>query len=84
MANIITTGDYKNCEIVLKENNPVLTCKKFLEKTEMPIDRTTIQSLNHTFWGANEHDIIIEWKDGKLSQAIVDDAIYAAIVDRVS
>jgi len=81
--NTITIGNYKKCVIMLKgekDKKPVLICKSLFRKRELPMDKTTIRTLNHTFLGNKEHEVIIEWEDGTLSQAIVDDVIYSAIL----
>ena len=81
MINTIVTGNYKNCRIVLKEDvGAVIICKKIFGKKEITMDKTTIRTLNHTFLGNKEHEVIIEWEDGTLSQAIVDDVIYSALL----
>ena len=85
-VNRITAGDYKNSDIVLKGNNvdiPVLVYKGFLSKKEIFIDKTTVKMIKHSFLSVSEHEIIIEWKDGKLSQAVVDDVVYAAIIAKM-
>lgn len=82
VKNKITTGDYKNSDIILKgidTDEPVLICKSFFSKKEIPMDTTTIKSFTHSFLSNMEHEIIIEWKDGKLSQAVIGNAVYAAI-----
>lgn len=84
--NTITTGHYKNAEIILKGTNadtPVLVSKKFLNKMEIPMDHTTIKKLSHFIIEDAKHEIIIEWKDGKLSQGIFDAAVYAALKAKV-
>ena len=76
MINTIVTGNYKNCRIVLKEDvGAVIICKKIFGKKEITMDKTTIRRLSHSFLKNQEHDVIIEWKDGSLSQAILDDTI---------
>lgn len=83
MLNTITIGNYKKCVIMLngeKDKKPVLMCKRLFRKRELPMDKTTIRTLNHTFLGNKEHEVIIEWEDGTLSQAIVDDVIYSALL----
>ena len=86
ITNRITTGDYKNSDIILKGVNaeePVLVCKGFLSRKEILMDKTTIKAVRHSFLSATEHEIIIEWKDGKLSQAVTDDAVYVAISAKI-
>lgn len=86
-TNTITTGYYKNASIVLKGTNadiPVLICKGFLSRTEIPMDKTTIKAVNHSILPNAAHEIIIEWKDGKLSQAILDNAVYAAVQIKIT
>ncbi len=85
MINTIVTGNYKDCTVVLKEEvNPVLICKKLLGQKEIPMDKTTIRRLNHSFLENQEHDVILEWRDGTLSQAILDNTIYTAIVEKMA
>lgn len=87
VTNKITTGAYKNSDITLKGKNtdePVLISKGFLSKREIPMDKTTIRTMTHTFLSETEHEVIIKWKDGKLSQAVVDSAVYAAIAAKVN
>ena len=82
MLNTVITGNYKNCVIVLKEQErkTVLTCKGFLSKKEIPMDKTMIRKLNHTLMKDQTHDVIIEWKDGTLSQVIMDHNTYLAVL----
>ncbi len=86
MLNTVITGNYKNCVIVLKEqeNKPVLTCKGFLSKKEIPMDKSMIRKMNHTLIEDQTHDVIIEWKDGTLSQVIMDQNTYIAVQAEMS
>ncbi len=80
--NKINMGHYKNGEIQLKGENAdkiVLVIKKFLGKTEIPLDRTTIRTFKHSTYEHSKHEIIIEWNDGKLSQAIIDETLYSVL-----
>ena len=82
--NVITTGYYKNDKIEIKENDSVvLICKSFLRKTIILMDNTTIRKVMGTVLSNNRYEIIIEWKDGKLSQALIDDTIYNAILRKI-
>lgn len=82
--NVITTGYYKNDKIEIKENDSVvLICKSFLRKTIILMDNTTIRKVMGTVLSDNRYEIIIEWKDGKLSQALIDDTIYNAILRKI-
>ena len=82
--NVITTGYYKNDKIEIKENDSViLICKSFLRKTIILMDNTTIRKVMGTVLSNNRYEIIIEWKDGKLSQALIDDTIYNAILRKM-
>lgn len=86
MLNTVITGNYKNCVIVLKEqeNKPVLTCKGFLSKKEISMDKSMIRKMNHTLIEDQTHDVIIEWKDGTLSQVIMDQNTYIAVQAEMS
>ena len=82
VTNKITAGDYKNNDILLQGENkdePVLIYKRLLAKKIIPLDKTTIKSLIHSIISKQEHEIVIEWKDGKISQAVVDSMTYKAV-----
>ena len=86
LVNKISAGDYKNSEIQLKSENSdrlVLVIKKFLGKTEIPMDKTTIKRFTHSSYTSQKHELIIEWNDGKLSQAIIDDSLYSVLYLKV-
>ena len=86
VTNKITAGDYKNSDIILKgiqADEPVLVRKGFLNKKEIPMDKTTIKFLTHSIISDVEHEIVIEWRDGKLSQAIVDHMVYSAVAAKM-
>ena len=82
--NVITTGHYKNSKIILNNENPVLVEKVFLGKREIKMDKTTIKTWNHSLLPNGEHEIIVRWNDEKLSQAVLDDKVYKAIVKKLS
>ena len=86
IVNKISAGDYKNGEIQLKSENSdrlVLVIKKFLGKTEIPMDKTTISRFTHLTYTQDKCEIIIEWKDGKISQAIIDASLYSVLYLKV-
>ena len=86
LVNKISAGDYKNSEIQLKSENSdrvVLVIKKFLGKTEIPMDKTTIKRFTHSSYTSQNHELIIEWNDGKRSQALVDDTIYSVLYIKI-
>lgn len=86
IVNKISAGNYKNGEIQLKSENSdrlVLVIKKFLGKTEIPMDKTTIRSFTHSIYTQDKREIIIEWKDGKISQATIDDSLYSVLYLKV-
>lgn len=81
-VNMIIAGYHKNGNIVLNDSKvPVLVCKGFLTKSELIMDKVNIKTLNHTLLENQTHEVIIEWKDGKLSQAILDQTIYSAVLN---
>lgn len=84
--NKVIAGDYRDSEIQLvdeKVSKVVLVIKKFLKKIEMPMDRTTIKSFTHLLQDSKEHELIIEWNDGKISQVVVDDTLYSELYIKI-
>ena len=85
-VNKIISGDYRDGEIQLVDeevNKIVLVIKKLFSKIEVPMDKTTIKSFLHSLHNLNEHEVIIEWNDGKISQAVVDDALYSELYIKI-
>ena len=86
MLNTVTIGYYKKGKITLGGENGdklVLICKGFLSKTEIPMDKTTIRKVIHSILPDGTYEVIIEWKDGKLSQAIVDSTVFTVISEKI-
>ncbi len=80
--NKVIAGHFKNNEILLKSENKdeiAVVINKLLGKKELPMDKTTIKRFTHSLHSLERHEIIIEWNDGKMSQAIVDDAVYSEL-----
>ena len=85
-VNKIIAGHYKNNEIQLKGDDKaeiVLIIKKFLNKVELPMDKTTIKSCTTSQHLLDKHEIIIQWNDEKISQAIVDNALYSELCFKI-
>lgn len=84
--NKVIAGHYKNNEILLKGENAdqlVLHRKNFFSKAEIVMDKTTIKQFTHSFYSSHKHEVIIEWKDGKISQAIMDDTVYSVFYIKI-
>lgn len=85
-GNKIIAGHYKGYEIQRKGeklDSIVLIQKKILSKAELPMDKTTIKNFSHSSHLPNQHEIIIEWKDGKISQAIIEDELYSELYIKI-
>ena len=47
------------------------------------MDKTTIRKVIHSILPDGTYEVIIEWKDGKLSQAIVDSTVFTVISEKI-
>ena len=85
-VNKVIAGDYKDSEIQLVDEEDakvILVIKKVFSKTELPMDRTTIKSFTHFLQDSSEHELIIEWNDGKISQVVVAETLYSELYIKI-
>lgn len=90
LVNCVTAGDYKGADIKakgMKSDKPVLIKKGLLGKTEILLDKSSVQNIEEISKqdsvGSTITQIAINFKNGKRSLATVDGIVLRAITSKL-